>query len=95
MSYNPAKALPVSAFQLDILPDTSLPISYPNVYADGEERSQTGRAYLLLISSTPGVTGGAMGVITLEGQFAFAYLIRSQFSPWRRHHRRNPFGGNR
>ena len=44
------------------------------MYADSEERSQTGRVHLLLISSTPGVTGGAMGVITLEGQFAFAYL---------------------
>lgn len=28
--------------------------------------SQTGRAHLLLISSTPGLAGGALGVITLE-----------------------------
>lgn len=29
--------------------------------------SQTGRAHLLLISRTPGVDGGAIGVLTLEG----------------------------
>lgn len=29
--------------------------------------SQTGRAHLLLISNTPGMAGGAIGVITLEG----------------------------
>ena len=29
--------------------------------------SQTGRAHLLLISNTPGIGGGAIGVITLEG----------------------------
>lgn len=29
--------------------------------------SQTGRAHLLLVSRTPGVAGGAIGVITLEG----------------------------
>jgi metal transporter CNNM len=28
--------------------------------------SQTGRAHLLLISNTPGKSGGALGVITLE-----------------------------
>lgn len=28
--------------------------------------SQTGRAHLLLISSTPGFAGGAIGVVTLE-----------------------------
>ena len=33
--------------------------------------SQTGRAHLLLISHTPGIPGGAMGVITLEGQLTF------------------------
>ena len=65
------------------------------MYADGEERSQTGRAHLLLISSTPGITGGAMGVITLEGQFTFAHIMRSQFRTWRKYHRRNPLGGNR
>jgi len=30
--------------------------------------SQTGRAHLLLLSKTPGGAGGAIGVITLEGE---------------------------
>jgi metal transporter CNNM len=29
--------------------------------------SQTGRAHLLLVSRTPGIAGGGIGVITLEG----------------------------
>lgn len=29
--------------------------------------SQTGRAHLLLISRTPGIPGGGIGVISLEG----------------------------
>ncbi len=29
--------------------------------------SQTGRAHLLLLSERPGLPGGALGVITLEG----------------------------
>ena len=33
--------------------------------------SQTGRAHLLLISKTPGVSGGALGVVTLEGKVIF------------------------
>ena len=32
--------------------------------------SQTGRAHLLLISSTPGKEGGAIGIVTLEGELA-------------------------
>ncbi|KAH9172890.1 hypothetical protein EDB89DRAFT_1962930 [Lactarius sanguifluus] len=35
--------------------------------------SQTGRAHLLLISNTPGISGGAIGVITLEGTSQFKY----------------------
>lgn len=31
-------------------------------------QSQTGRAHLLLISRTPGLPGGAIGVLTLEGE---------------------------
>lgn len=30
--------------------------------------SRTGRAHLLLISRTPGVAGGAIGIVTLEGR---------------------------
>jgi metal transporter CNNM len=32
--------------------------------------SQTGRAHLLLVSRTPGIAGGGIGVITLEGVFS-------------------------
>ena len=35
--------------------------------------SQTGRAHLLLISNTPGIAGGAIGVITLEGMLQCNY----------------------
>ena len=33
--------------------------------------SQTGRAHLILVSITPGKPGGAIGIITLEGEFAY------------------------
>ncbi|KZP11888.1 hypothetical protein FIBSPDRAFT_755836 [Athelia psychrophila] len=60
--YDPAKALPVSAFALSILPEAN-----PNINCfQALDYFQTGRAHLLLISRTPGVAGGAMGVITLE-----------------------------
>ena len=36
--------------------------------------SQTGRAHLLLLSKTPGEAGGAIGVLTLEGEYLF-YLV--------------------
>ena len=41
--------------------------------------SQTGRAHLILVSITPGKPGGAIGIITLEGEFSFA-LFFSFFS---------------
>jgi len=34
---------------------------------DWRPSSQTGRAHLLLISLSPGIEGGALGVVTLEG----------------------------
>lgn len=37
--------------------------------------SQTGRAHLLLISTTPGRSGGAIGVITLEGTLLSLTLL--------------------
>lgn len=37
--------------------------------------SQTGRAHLLLISKTPGVGGGAIGVITLEDVIEVAFCL--------------------
>ncbi|PPQ76770.1 hypothetical protein CVT24_010757 [Panaeolus cyanescens] len=62
LTYDPAKALPVSAFQLSILPE-----AHPSINCfQALDYFQTGRAHLLLISRTPGVAGGAIGVITLE-----------------------------
>ncbi|KAF8228594.1 DUF21-domain-containing protein [Tricholoma matsutake] len=62
LNYDPAKALPVSAFPLSILPE-----AYPSINCfQALDYFQTGRAHLLLISRTPGRAGGAMGVITLE-----------------------------
>lgn len=62
LTYDPAKALPVSAFHLSILPE-----AHPSINCfQALDYFQTGRAHLLLISRTPGKAGGAMGVITLE-----------------------------
>ncbi|KIM47333.1 hypothetical protein M413DRAFT_440774 [Hebeloma cylindrosporum] len=62
LTYDPSKALPVSSFPLGILPE-ALPLI--NCF-QALDYFQTGRAHLLLISRTPGVAGGAIGVITLE-----------------------------
>ncbi|KDQ51330.1 hypothetical protein JAAARDRAFT_88839, partial [Jaapia argillacea MUCL 33604] len=62
LNYDPAQALPVSKFRLSILPE-----AYPSINCfQALDYFQTGRAHLLLISRTPGVAGGAIGVITLE-----------------------------
>ncbi|KAG6900363.1 hypothetical protein C0993_011994 [Termitomyces sp. T159_Od127] len=62
LTYDPAKALPVSAFPLSILPE-----AHPSINCfQALDYFQTGRAHLLLISETPGQAGGAIGVITLE-----------------------------
>lgn len=62
LTYDPAKALPVSAFSLSILPE-----ALPTINCfQALDYFQTGRAHLLLISRTPGRPGGAIGVITLE-----------------------------
>ncbi|KAH7884082.1 hypothetical protein F5I97DRAFT_1930291 [Phlebopus sp. FC_14] len=60
--YDPAQALPVSHFKLSILPEARPSINCFQAL----DYFQTGRAHLLLISRTPGVAGGAIGVITLE-----------------------------
>jgi len=60
--YDPAKALPISNFKLSILPEARPSINCFQAL----DYFQTGRAHLLLISRTPGVAGGAIGVITLE-----------------------------
>jgi len=62
LTYNPSKALPISAFRLSILPE-----AHPSINCfQALDYFQTGRAHLLLISRTPGIAGGAIGVITLE-----------------------------
>ncbi|KAF8656000.1 hypothetical protein AX16_002820 [Volvariella volvacea WC 439] len=62
LTYDPAKALPVSHFRLSILPE-----AHPSINCfQALDYFQTGRAHLLLISRTPGRAGGAIGVITLE-----------------------------
>jgi len=62
LTYDPRMALPVSAFPLSILPEASPSIDCFQAL----DYFQTGRAHLLLISRTPGLPGGAIGVITLE-----------------------------
>ncbi|PBK61498.1 DUF21-domain-containing protein [Armillaria solidipes] len=62
LTYDPAKELPVSSFPLSILPE-----AYPSINCfQALDYFQTGRAHLILISRTPGIAGGAIGVITLE-----------------------------
>ncbi|KAK2463998.1 hypothetical protein APHAL10511_003942 [Amanita phalloides] len=62
LNYDPSKALPVSNFPLSILPE-----AYPDINCfQALDYFQTGRAHLLLVSSTPGKAGGALGVVTLE-----------------------------
>ncbi|KAJ7464228.1 hypothetical protein B0H11DRAFT_1734351 [Mycena galericulata] len=63
LKYDPALSLPVCHFPLSILPETRASISCFQAL----DYFQTGRAHLLLISRTPGMPGGAMGVLTLEG----------------------------
>jgi hypothetical protein len=56
---------------------------------------QTGRAHLLLVTKTPGTAGGALGVITLEGELSgIAFLASADGDP-RRYHRGDHLGGDR
>ncbi|KAJ7776548.1 hypothetical protein DFH07DRAFT_951679 [Mycena maculata] len=62
LKYDPALALPVATFPLSILPE-----AWPSINCfQALDYFQTGRAHLLLISRTPGMAGGAIGVLTLE-----------------------------
>ncbi|KAK0216343.1 DUF21-domain-containing protein [Armillaria fumosa] len=62
ITYDPSQSLPVSSFALSILPE-----AHPSINCfQALDYFQTGRAHLLLISRTPGVAGGAIGVVTLE-----------------------------
>ncbi|KAG6333307.1 hypothetical protein ID866_5784 [Astraeus odoratus] len=65
LAYDPARSLPVSHFKLSILPEARPSINCFQAL----DYFQTGRAHLLLISRTPGIAGGAIGVITLEGSW--------------------------
>ncbi|KAE9394337.1 DUF21-domain-containing protein [Gymnopus androsaceus JB14] len=63
LQYDPsANPLPISSFPLSILPEAPPTINCFQAL----DYFQTGRAHLLLVSSTPGLAGGAIGVITLE-----------------------------
>ncbi|PBK84866.1 DUF21-domain-containing protein [Armillaria gallica] len=62
LTYDPSKELPVASFPLSILPE-----AHPSINCfQALDYFQTGRAHLILISRTPGIAGGAIGVITLE-----------------------------
>ncbi|THH27954.1 hypothetical protein EUX98_g6228 [Antrodiella citrinella] len=56
------KAWPVTKFALSILPEADPSINCFQAL----DYFQTGRAHLLLLSTTPGIAGGAIGVVTLE-----------------------------
>ncbi|KAG1741816.1 uncharacterized protein EDB91DRAFT_1129507, partial [Suillus paluster] len=72
--YDPARALPVSDFKLSILPE-----AYPSINCfQALDYFQTGRAHLLMVSRTPGIAGGGIGVITLEGTTIFLQEIISE-----------------
>ncbi|KAI9068870.1 DUF21-domain-containing protein [Trametes sanguinea] len=60
--YDPSSAIPVSEFPLSLLPEAPPTINCFQAL----DYFQTGRAHLLLLSRTPGIEGGAIGVITLE-----------------------------
>jgi len=60
--YDPHEQWPVARFPLSILPEASQEINCFQAL----DYFQTGRAHLLLISKTPGISGGAIGIVTLE-----------------------------
>lgn len=62
ISYNPEDCKKVSEFSL-----LSLPEARPDINCfQALDYFQTGRAHLLLISETPGLPGGALGIVSLE-----------------------------
>ncbi|KAI0641076.1 DUF21-domain-containing protein [Trametes meyenii] len=60
--YDTSTSIPVSEFPLSLLPEAPPTINCFQAL----DYFQTGRAHLLLLSRTPGVEGGAIGVLTLE-----------------------------
>ncbi|KAG2354576.1 hypothetical protein BDR07DRAFT_1305538 [Suillus spraguei] len=72
--YDPARALPVSDFKLSILPE-----AHPSINCfQALDYFQTGRAHLLLVSRTPGIAGGGIGVITLEDNDVLQEIISEE-----------------
>ncbi|VDB85109.1 unnamed protein product [Peniophora sp. CBMAI 1063] len=62
LQYDPASKWPVKNFKLSILPEAKPTVSCFQAL----DYFQTGRSHMLLVSSTPGVEGGGLGVVTLE-----------------------------
>ncbi|KAI9510699.1 DUF21-domain-containing protein [Russula earlei] len=60
LTYDPSQCWPVSKFRLSILPEARPAINCFQAL----DYFQTGRAHLLLISVTPGLAGGAIGMDT-------------------------------
>ncbi|ODV86941.1 hypothetical protein CANARDRAFT_180666, partial [[Candida] arabinofermentans NRRL YB-2248] len=62
ISYDPEDSLPVSSFPLATLPETSLETSCLNIL----NYFQEGKSHMVVVSETPGMDTGAIGVLTLE-----------------------------
>jgi len=62
ITYDPDDALPVSAFALATLPETSPDTSCLNIL----NYFQEGKSHMVAVSEDPGAVSGAVGVVTLE-----------------------------
>ncbi|UZJ55070.1 hypothetical protein CBS101457_004390 [Exobasidium rhododendri] len=62
ITYDPEDGKEVSTFQLRPLPETAPDLSLLSTL----NYFQTGRSHMLLVSTNPGQSGGALGVVTLE-----------------------------
>lgn len=62
ISYDPSQAQPISTFPLSVLPETGP----DSTCLDALNYFQQGRSHILLVSTTPGRDGGAIGVVSLE-----------------------------
>lgn len=62
ISYDPEDDLPISAFPLATLPETSTNTSCLNIL----NYFQEGKSHMVIVSETPGRDSGAKGVLTLE-----------------------------
>ncbi|KAF9255901.1 DUF21-domain-containing protein [Marasmius fiardii PR-910] len=70
LHYDLSRPLPVSEYSLSILPEALPTINCFQALS----YFRTGRSHLLLISKTPGQAGGAIGVVTLEGDCDFEII---------------------